>query len=336
MSIAAMKAVFDHSATRNGARLVMLALADVADDEGVVVYADYSLGDIAAKCNLSERQVTTIIAAIEGGELAVERGTGRGNTHQYKILLPGLELAPHRRRKGEKTSPFTKEPTELAEKGEVFAEKGEVSSIKGEVFSGPLRKDHSTNYQTPLPPSSPLGGAACLPEGQAAPPERALPVSGLRVSGLPVLGLHDEARSEATPCKPPSGPISEIDRFRDLVRAAFGETWFRSWFETVAINPPNSGAGTDREPGRGMLIFETGSDLIADRLANSAAPQLAALWADIAGGAPPRVKARVCPAMKIALDARRATAREAAGNASADAGRADARRAARSARGGRR
>ena len=160
-----MKAVFDHSLTRNGARLVMLALADVADDEGVIVYADYSLGDIAAKCNLSERQVTTIIAAVEGGELAVERGTGRGNTHQYKILLPGLEQAPHRRRKGEKTSPFPEAAPEPEKKDEVSRTKDEVSSEKGEVISGPLRKDHSTNYHSPLPPSAPQ--AAALPAGEA-------------------------------------------------------------------------------------------------------------------------------------------------------------------------
>lgn len=271
MSLSAMKAVFDHSLSRNGARLVMLALADVADDEGVVVYADYSLGDIAAKCNLSERQVTTIVAALEGGELAVERATGRGHTHQYKILLPGLEAAPHRRRKGEKTSPFAKAPPEPAEKDEVSRIKGEVSSEKGEVISGPLRKDQSTIYQTPLPPSLPGAGAACLPDGQAA-------------------GVGETFKA---PTDPPA------EKFRRAVLSAFGAGWFGAWFEEAAITPPSPGADPP------VLLFESGSALRADRLGGEHAGALSRLWAEVFGGAPPRVRTRVCPAMKAAMEARR-------------------------------
>ena len=305
MSLAAMKAVFDYSATRNGARLVMLALADVADDEGVVVYADYSLGDIAAKCNLSERQVTTIVAALEGGELAVERGTGRGNTHQYKILLPGLEQAPHRRRKGEKTSPFPKPAESPPEKGEVSALKGEVSSEKGEVFSGPLRKDHSTIYQSPLPPSAP-SPAACLPDGQAA---------GATAGAAPGGETRDPGNaadpgSRLPPPQPAAAPGASdppTERFRRAVYTAFGARWFGAWFEEAAVTAPDPGA----DPGE--LLIETGSALRADRLRDQHGGALARLWQAVNGGPLPRLRTRVCPAMQAAMEQRREQERERAG-----------------------
>ena len=75
MAIAWLNYVFEHSPTRGGARLVLLTLADRADDQGVCWP---SVADIAKRAGISERHVRRIIAGlVRAGELAiVKRGGG--------------------------------------------------------------------------------------------------------------------------------------------------------------------------------------------------------------------------------------------------------------------
>jgi hypothetical protein len=76
--------VWARSESRNGARLVMLALADRADDNG---YCWPSIDDLAERTKLSPRAVQKAIAVLaELGELDVENGGGRHRSNRYRIV----------------------------------------------------------------------------------------------------------------------------------------------------------------------------------------------------------------------------------------------------------
>lgn len=87
MSIRAIQAVWDRTATGGSVRLLLLALADFADEEG---WAWPSVATLAHRTGRSERQVQRLIGiAIEAGELESDRGGGRGSS-RYRIT-PGGE-----------------------------------------------------------------------------------------------------------------------------------------------------------------------------------------------------------------------------------------------------
>ncbi|MGW4603683.1 helix-turn-helix domain-containing protein [Streptomyces sp. NPDC004532] len=84
MSFKVTNWVWARSESRNGARLVMLALADRADDNGC---AWPSIEDLADRTKLSPRAVQKGIASlVELGELEVENGGGRHRSNRYRIV----------------------------------------------------------------------------------------------------------------------------------------------------------------------------------------------------------------------------------------------------------
>ncbi|MET9055474.1 helix-turn-helix domain-containing protein [Streptomyces bacillaris] len=84
MSIKVTNWVWARSESRNGARLVLLALADRADDNGL---AWPSIDDLVERTKLSRRAVQKGIAAlVEEGELTVENGGGRHRSNRYRIV----------------------------------------------------------------------------------------------------------------------------------------------------------------------------------------------------------------------------------------------------------
>ncbi len=105
MSIRVMDRVWEHSQQSSGALLVLLAIADFADDEGV---AFPSIGTLARKARLSERQVQRVIAELVAAqELEVTPGKGRAGSHLYRVTAgtprqygTGDILSPRHRRRG--------------------------------------------------------------------------------------------------------------------------------------------------------------------------------------------------------------------------------------------
>ncbi|MBD9700695.1 helix-turn-helix domain-containing protein [Streptomyces sp. ID01-12c] len=84
MSFKVTNWVWARSESRNGARLVLLALADRADDKG---QAWPSVDDLAERTKLSPRAVQKAIAnLVEIGELEVENGGGRHRSNRYRIV----------------------------------------------------------------------------------------------------------------------------------------------------------------------------------------------------------------------------------------------------------
>lgn len=87
MTMTAMNRVWDTSATIGTNRVVLLALADRADDKGI---AYPSIDWIAQRANIRPRQVRNILRSLEEcGELITIPGRGRGNTNLY-IVATGL------------------------------------------------------------------------------------------------------------------------------------------------------------------------------------------------------------------------------------------------------
>ena len=83
MSIRQMTAVWSDAPYDGGALIVMLALADWADDVG---YCFPKVPAIAKKSRLTERQVHNILRAFRrDGTLSVDRGGGRGVPNRYYI-----------------------------------------------------------------------------------------------------------------------------------------------------------------------------------------------------------------------------------------------------------
>ena len=97
MSIKVMSRVWEHSKQSGGAKLVLLALADFANDEGSCYP---SIPTIARKANMCERNVQYIIRKlIKDGELRIEKEggwdkQGRAWAHEYRVLVKGANFAP--------------------------------------------------------------------------------------------------------------------------------------------------------------------------------------------------------------------------------------------------
>lgn len=95
MSIKQMAKVWEWSKAEGAALLVMLALADHADDDG---YCFPGVERVAKKCRISSRSVQRHVKDLgEIGELKVETGRGvtvqGGATNRYKITL--VHASPH-------------------------------------------------------------------------------------------------------------------------------------------------------------------------------------------------------------------------------------------------
>lgn len=83
MSVKVMTYVWDYSQQTGTHLLMMLAIADHANDAGECFPM---VKRLAAKCRVSVRQAQYLIKALEdAGELLIERGTGRGNPSIYTV-----------------------------------------------------------------------------------------------------------------------------------------------------------------------------------------------------------------------------------------------------------
>lgn len=97
MSNRILNRVFASSEARGADRLVLLALADRADDDG---RCDPGIDDIAARARLNRATVFRSVARLEHQlcELHVDHGAGRRGTNLYTVtvgqLLGGPEAPP--------------------------------------------------------------------------------------------------------------------------------------------------------------------------------------------------------------------------------------------------
>ena len=86
MSVKVLSRVWEHSAHGGTELLLMLAIADFADDDGRAYPA---VPTLAAKCRLQQRRANYILSKLKAsGELEVSANTGPRGTNRYRIMLP--------------------------------------------------------------------------------------------------------------------------------------------------------------------------------------------------------------------------------------------------------
>jgi hypothetical protein len=78
---------WSYSQSRNSARLVLLALAEIADEDGGSLFA--SVAEIAELAEVSVRTASTAVNALESlGEIAIFRNAGPGGVHRFRFPMP--------------------------------------------------------------------------------------------------------------------------------------------------------------------------------------------------------------------------------------------------------
>lgn len=95
MAIEVISWVLEHSKSRNGARLVLIAIAERAKPNGTGAWP--SIKDLMKRANLAERSVQSGIKELERiGELKVGWNKGPGGSNLYTVLMyqPPAESAP--------------------------------------------------------------------------------------------------------------------------------------------------------------------------------------------------------------------------------------------------
>lgn len=154
--------VFDHSRATGNDRLVLLSLADHADDEEWECWP--SLERIAVKALVSVRTVQRSIATlVELGELEVAPGGGRGRSNRYRLTgKPGQPVI---------VSSDGERVTDSAGKGDRFAETMTPEARKGDTcVQGTVREP---SIEPPREPSR----ALATRNGQVVTPMRPFPPS---------------------------------------------------------------------------------------------------------------------------------------------------------------
>lgn len=89
MSVRCLSRVWEHSRHSGTALLMMLAIADFADDDG---RAYPSIATLAKKCRMSPRNVNLILAELrKSGELTVRQNEGPNATNLYVVRVQPLK-----------------------------------------------------------------------------------------------------------------------------------------------------------------------------------------------------------------------------------------------------
>lgn len=107
MSLQTMIRVWKHSQTRGAMRCLMLALADLANDDGV---AWPGTAKLAEKVNETDDYTDVLIKkCIETGELIKVSGRGRGHKTRFAVLC-GLDPDAQKTLKGSLQNPYSSTP----------------------------------------------------------------------------------------------------------------------------------------------------------------------------------------------------------------------------------
>lgn len=174
MSVACQTWVWQHSKTTGNDRLLLLAIADCADDDGDNAWP--SVETLADKATCSERTVQRRIQHLEEiGCLTVLRGAGRHGTHRYRVHMDAGAAKPPKPRRARPSAPMNpvdnppggdrlSPPTARPQGGDKLSPGvTQLCRVRGDTQVSPERPERPT---TPQPPSE-LGGEPC-PHGKTS------------------------------------------------------------------------------------------------------------------------------------------------------------------------
>lgn len=239
MSIKVQSWVYQDSEARGNERLVLLAIADEANDDGTNAYP--GIATIAHKARLNERTTMRCLDRLEeAGRLKVVRPErkGRGYSNTYVVVMqePGAQSV-----KGDTLSPLEdgegEQPSACPPAGErVTEDRARPRKTAQSYLNGCRPIDPTTQEQPHLSPA-PISAALPtlpLPASAQAPPQRAAvePRAKTRKSSFPdVFLLTDEMRSWANANTPGVDIIHETRQFADHHRARGGQMlrWELAW-----------------------------------------------------------------------------------------------------------
>ncbi len=202
MSNEACAAVWKHSMAAGDARLVLLAIADQAKQNGTGAWP--SVRRLAEMSRLTDRSVQRILRKLEEmGELRVHVGAGPHGTNLYDVLLPGLHqsAATSSKATGDRKSPPLTES-----RGDIKSPpptQSQVTESRGDILSGDSRPLQGVTPVSPDPRTDPKDHthtprareAGELPLEPEPLRRRALTGSGVMAGTLP----RDHARCHQ-PC----------------------------------------------------------------------------------------------------------------------------------------
>jgi hypothetical protein len=166
MSVKVMSRVWEHAPHKESTLLVLLALADYADDNGIC-WPD--VASVAKKARISDRRTTDIIHDLEAdGSIAFQKGGGRGRRSCYAVLLG---LSPEQRErvkeihrnyfsenktlkqgvKDETTSPIKKQKGELQRKERVNYSVNSDQVSEQQDAPNPIPIRHEIRHEDSVP-----------------------------------------------------------------------------------------------------------------------------------------------------------------------------------------
>lgn len=91
MSVRTMARVWELSTNKGNDLLMLLAIADFADDDGNAYPA---VPTLAAKCRMLPRSANKVLATLrESGELEIRQNEGPHGTNRYRVILDGCTLS---------------------------------------------------------------------------------------------------------------------------------------------------------------------------------------------------------------------------------------------------
>ena len=133
MSIKLMNQVWETSKHEGSTLLILLALADHANDEGLCWP---SIGRLARRGRVGERHAMRILAGLEasGDVVVIERGGGKGRSNLYRVTpVSGFEEADTPRDTVTPTTGFRSQTlTPASAKGDMQVPKGDIAGAKGD------------------------------------------------------------------------------------------------------------------------------------------------------------------------------------------------------------
>lgn len=159
MSIRVMTAVWDHAAVEGGTLLVLLAMADWANDDGTGVYPKQET--LARKARLKDRQVRNCLAELE--ELGyIERDGKHGHVVKWRVEIDPANIAARQPIAGSSgnglpTEPLTEPPEE---KADAFSSKESGISNDGGTNTTVPPADGSATIRTRYLEPDTIGAAA--------------------------------------------------------------------------------------------------------------------------------------------------------------------------------
>ena len=140
MSIKVASAIWERSQQKGTALLMLLAIADYANNDGI---AWPSIPSLAAKTRISDRQAKRLVQQlVTAGELAVDVGGGRGHSNLYRVILAKGDTGDIKGDIGDTVYDDVKGDIQGI-KGDIQGERVTSRVIKGDIAMSP---DPSKNH----------------------------------------------------------------------------------------------------------------------------------------------------------------------------------------------